>query len=61
MRTMIWTLVSYENPENFVIIYTFAKILICADIIFALLMLLIFRSKIKKELTSDTFCAHTKI
>ena len=35
MRTMIWTLVTYENPENVVIIHTFAKITICAGIIFA--------------------------
>ena len=54
MRTMIWTLVTYENPEKVVIIHTFAKITICADIIFAV-MLLIVRSKIKKELTLDNF------
>ena len=35
MSTKIWTLVTYENPENVVIIHTFAKITICADIIFA--------------------------
>ena len=60
MRTMILTLVTYENPENVVIIHTFAKITIFADLVFAI-MLFIVRSKIKKELTSDAFWAPTKI
>ena len=60
MRTMFWTLVAYENPENVLIIHTFAKITICADIIFTA-MLLISRSNIKKKLTSDAFWVQTKI
>ena len=60
MRSMIPTLVTYENRENVVIIHTFAKITLCAVIIFAV-MLLIVRSKIKTELTSDAVWASTKI
>ena len=60
MRIMIWTLVTYENPENVVIIHTFARITIFANLVFAV-MLFIVRSKIKKELTSDAFWAPTKI
>ena len=51
---------TYENPENVVIIHTFAKITICEDIIFVV-MLLIVRSKIKKELSPDSFWAPKKI
>ena len=51
---------TYENPENVVIIHTFAKITICGGIIFAVILLIV-RSKIKKELTSDAFWAPTKI
>ena len=60
MCNMIYVLATYENPENIVIIHTMAQITICADIIFAI-MLLIVRSKIKKELTSDGFWAPVKI
>ena len=60
MCTMIWTIATYENPENINIIHTMAQITICADIIFAA-MLLIVRSKIKKEFTSDAFWAPVKI
>ena len=60
MGTMIWILVTYENPENVVIIHTIAKITIFADLVFTA-MLFIVRSKIKKELTSDAFWAPTKI
>jgi len=60
MCNMIWTLATYEDPENVVIIHTFAKITIFAILVFAV-MLFIVRSKIKKELTSDAFWAPTKI
>ena len=60
MCNMIYVLATYENPENVVIIHTMAQITICADIIFAI-MLLIVRSKIKKEFTSDAFWAPVKI
>ena len=60
MCSMIYVLATYENPENVVIVHTMAQITICADIIFAI-MLLIVRSKIKKEFTSDAFWAPVKI
>ena len=60
MCNMIYVLATYENPENVVIIHTMAKITIFADIIFAI-MLLIARSKIKKEFKSDSFWAPVKI
>ena len=60
MCNMIYVLATYENPENVVIVHTMAQITICADIIFAI-MLLIVRSKIKKEFTSDAFWAPVKI
>ena len=60
MCNMIWTLVTYDDRENVVIIHTIAKITIFADVVFAI-MLFIVISKIKKELTSDAFWAPTKI
>ena len=60
MCNIIWAIATYENPENIAINHTMAQITICADIIFAI-MLLIVRSKIKKELTSDGFWAPVKI
>ena len=60
MCNMIWTLATYDDPENVTIIHTIAKITILADLVFAI-MLFIVRSKIKKELTSDAFWAPTKI
>ena len=60
MCNMIWALATYEDPVNVVIIHTFCKITIFADLVFAVVLFIV-RSKIKKELTSDAFWAPTKI